>query len=76
MKSRLLHHWLLMLPLAVGLSASATAHPGHDTAINGSAMTGEFYHFLTHIEHIGPLIVAVLLATVIFRRRTRSGAGH
>lgn len=65
-----------MLPLALGLSASATAHPGHDTAISGSAMTGEFFHFLTHIEHVGPLIVAVLLASVIFRCRSRSGAKH
>ncbi|HEX5790296.1 MAG TPA: hypothetical protein VFY13_04040 [Luteolibacter sp.] len=76
MKSPLHHHWLLMLPLAFGLSSSAMAHPGHDTSLNSSAMTGEIFHFLTHIEHIGPLIMTVLLASIIFRRSSRSGAKH
>ncbi len=64
---RRLPHTLLVASIA--LAGTAAAHPGdHGAASEHATFLSGLKHFLTSIDHVGPVIAALLLVYA-FRRR-------
>ncbi len=71
MKARDIRH--LVIAIIAALSNLAAAHPGnHDTAAGESALGSGVSHFLTYIDHIGPVILGLLLIQILHRKRSAS----
>ncbi|HSP41775.1 MAG TPA: hypothetical protein VLO11_02790 [Luteolibacter sp.] len=64
--------WLLS---AAALTGSAAAHPGHHgTSSDPSGSVSGLLHFLTSIDHVGPVLAGLLLLYALRRRAALSAA--
>jgi hydrogenase/urease accessory protein HupE len=64
-----------LLVSMLGMAGTAAAHPGaHAGSAEHSTTLSGLKHFFTSIDHVGPVIAAILLAVYAFRRRAALGA--
>ena len=63
------------LIMLMALSGTAAAHPGgHGAATGHSISLSGLMHYLTHIDHVGPVIACLLLIYVLRRRQVAGTA--